>query len=246
MRLLAVTLVIAALTIGALPPAATAQTPEPTAASSTPPASSPFRVGGEAAVVSAYVWRGFVESDVPCFQPDAWVALGPVSLDGWMNLEIASDGYHVAEYDLSLLYTREWSAFSVTGGLTNYFFSTEDGGRERHSELALSVAGGGWLNPAVEAYYSVSTEKGAHVTTSVSHPFRLASNLVLTTEAALGYNHRMWIERSGFTDVRGTVKVSLYSASERVHIDTGIDYTHALMRSLFSNKLVWVIGVYAD
>jgi hypothetical protein len=246
MRDLAVSLVIVALAVVALPNAVTAQSTESSAVSSTPPATSPLRFGGEAAVVSAYVWRGFVESDMPCFQPDAWLALGTVSVDGWMNLEIAPDGYHVAEYDLSLLYTREWDAVSVTGGLTNYFFSTEDGGRERHSELALSVAGGGWLNPAVEAYYSVSAEQGAHVTTSVSHPFHLASNLVLTTEAALGYNHRMWIERSGFTDVRGTVKLSLLSSSERVRIDMGIDYTHALMRSLFSNKLVWVLGVYAD
>ncbi len=239
-------LVFVALAAAALPNAATAQLAAAPSVSSPPPSASPLRFGGEAVTVSSYVWRGFIESDVPCFQPGAWVAMGPVSFDTWVNLEIGSDGYHVAEYDLSLLYTREWSAVSVTGGLANYFFATEDGGRERHSELVVSVAGGGWLNPAIEAYYSVSTEKGAHVTTSVSHPWRLASNLALTAEAALGYNHRMWIERSGFTDVRGTVKLSLFSVSERVRIDVGLDYSHALMKGPFSNRLVWVLGLSGE
>lgn len=237
---------LAVLAAAALPNAATAQSAAASSVSTPPSPASPIRFGGEVVTVSSYVWRGFVESDVPCVQPGAWVALGPVSFDTWANVEIAPDGRHVAEYDLSLFYTREWSAASVTGGLTNYFFATEDGGRERHSEVALAVAGGGWLNPAVEAYYSVSAEKGAHVTTSVSHPWRLASNLVLTAEAAVGYNHRLWIERSGFTDIRGTVKLSFFSVSERVHIDVGLDYSHALMRDLFSNRLVWVLGLYGE
>lgn len=246
MRSTVASLVLAVMVLAAQPRPVMSQSPAPSDPPGAPAAASLLRAGGEAAVVSAYVWRGFVESDVPSFQPDAWMAFGPVTLDGWMNLEIAPEGYHVAEYDLSLLYTREWRALSVTGGLTNYFFDTEDGGRERHSELALSVVGGGWLNPAVEAYYSISAEKGAHVTTSVSHPWRLASNVVLTAEAALGYNHRLWIERSGFTDVRGTLKMSLASTSERVRIDVGIDYSHALMPSLFSNRLVWVLGLYGE
>jgi len=246
MRSLVTSLVLAAVVVVALPRPAMSQSSalsNPAGAAGTP---SLFRAGGEAAVVSSYVWRGFVESDVPCFQPDAWVALGPVSFDGWMNLEIAPGAYHVAEYDLSLLYTREWQSASIAGGLTNYFFDTEDGGRERHSELALAVTGNGWFNPAVEAYYSLSAERGAHITTSVSHPWRLAANVMLTAEAAVGYNHRMWIERSGFTDVRGTLKMSFVSTSERVRLDVGIDYSYALMPSLFSNRLVWVLGLYGE
>jgi hypothetical protein len=246
MRSVITSLVLAAFAVAACPRPAVSQPTAPSGPAVAPAASPLLHAGGEAVTVSSYVWRGFIESDVPCFQPDAWLAVGPVSFDGWMNLEIAPDGYHVAEYDLSLLYTRAWTSVNVTGGLTNYFFSTEDGGRERHSELALSVAGGGWFNPAVEAYYSVSAEKGAHVTTSVSHPWRLASNLVLTAEAALGYNHRMWIERSGFTDIRGTLKMSLVSSSERVRLDVGIDYSHTLMPSLFANRLVWVLGLYGE
>lgn len=220
---------------------------EPAGAQAAPASSSAsFHYGGDAMMVSSYVWRGGVESDKPCLQPGGWIGFGPVSFEGWMNLEMADGRLRNAEYDLSLYYTREGERATVAGGLTNYFFATPEGGRERHSELAVLLTGTGLLNPSVEAYYSVSAEKGAHVTTAVSHPFRFAPRAAVTAEVALGYNHRMWIEKSGFSDVRGTLKLTLDHRSDRIRIEAGVDYTHALMRDQFSNQFVAFVSIHGE
>jgi hypothetical protein len=204
--------------------------------------SSIFSAGGEAVAATSYVWRGFLESDKRCLQPGAWVSLGPILFDGWMNLEITDDGLHNAEYDLSLYYTRDIPRATITAGLTNYFFD-EPEGRERHSELAVMLATDLPLNPAFEAYYSVSEERGLYASAALSYPHRLSPQVVATAEAALGYNHRMWVDSSGFSDLRGTVKLSLERPAQRLQINVALEYNHGLVKDVISNKAVMWVGI---
>jgi len=212
------------------------------------PPASPTRLqfGGEALAATAYVWRGFLESDERCLQPNAWLSLGPALFDAWANVEVRGDGLHVAEYDLSLFYTREAGRANVAAGLTNYFFDHDDGeaGYERHSELAVMVTTDFFLNPSFEAYYSVSTEKGAYASAALSYPHRLATNVVASIEGALGYNHRLWVKESGFSDVRGTVKLTFERPSQGLQFDVALDYNHGLMKgATIGNKLVLSLGI---
>lgn len=213
--------------------------PAPQPASAT---SALFSAGGEVVAATSYVWRGFLESDKRCLQPGAWISLGPIVFDAWMNLEVMDDGLHNAEYDLSLYYTRDIPRGTVTAGLTNYFFD-EPEGRMRHSELAVMLATDLPLNPAFEAYYSVSEERGIYASAALSYPHRLSPHLVATAEAALGYNHRMWVDASGFSDLRGTVKMSLERPTQRLQIDVAFEYNHGLVKDVISNKVVMWVGI---
>ena len=201
-----------------------------------------FSAGGEVVAATSYVWRGFLESDKRCLQPGAWVSIGPILFDGWMNLEMTDDGLHNAEYDLSVYYTRDIPRATITAGLTNYFFD-EPEGRMRHSELAVALATDLPLNPAFEAYYSVSEERGLYASAAVSYPYRLSPHVVATAEAALGYNHRMWVDTSGFSDLRGTVKMSLERPAQRLQIDLAVEYNHGLVKDVISNKAVMWVGI---
>ncbi|MDO8834986.1 MAG: hypothetical protein Q7V01_05295 [Vicinamibacterales bacterium] len=204
--------------------------------------SSLFSAGGDAVAATSYVWRGFLESDQRCFQPGAWISVGPIVFDAWMNLEVMDDGLHNAEYDLSLFYTRDIPRATITAGLTNYFFDQPEG-RERHSELAVMLATDLPLNPAFEAYYSVSEERGVYASAALSYPRRLSQRILATAEAALGYNHRMWVDSSGFSDVRGTLRLSLERPAQRFQIDVALEYNHGLVRDVISNKAVMRVGI---
>jgi hypothetical protein len=205
-----------------------------------------LQFGGEALAATAYVWRGFLESDERGLQPNAWMSLGPALFDVWANVEVTGDGLHVAEYDLSLFYTREVGRTNVAAGLTNYFFDKEgeEGGYERHSELAVMVTSDFFLSPSFEAYYSVSAERGAYASAALSYPHRLAANVVASIEGALGYNHRMWVEKSGFSDMRGTVKLSFERPAHGLQFDVALDYNHGLMKDeTIGNKVVFSVGI---
>ncbi len=233
-----------ALVAGLLAAAPATGQPAPADPASQPAAgrSSLFSAGGEAVAATSYVWRGFLESDERCLQPGAWVSVGPIVFDAWMNLEVMDDGLHNAEYDLSLYYTRDIPRATITAGLTNYFFDQPEG-RERHSELAVMLASDLPLNPSIEAYYSVSEERGVYASAAVSYPYRLSPRVVATAEAALGYNHRMWVDSSGFSDVRGTLKLSLERPAQRFQIDVALDFNHGLVRDVISNRVVASVGI---
>jgi hypothetical protein len=241
--LAALTVTLIAMPAAAQTPAAS-QAPAPAQpAQSSASAASLFAFGGEAVAASSYVWRGFPESDHVCFQPDAWISVGPVSLEAWMNLEAVDGRLHNAEYDLIVMYTREFPHATVAGGLANYFFDEPDVGRERHSELALTVATDFPLNPSFEAYSSLSAERGAYLSGALSHPFRLGAHTVASLEGAVGYNHKMWVEESGFSDVRASVILTFERPARRLAINVSLDYIHGFMPETVADRVVASVGV---
>jgi len=57
------------------------------------------------------------------------------------------------------------------------------------------------LAPNLTVYYDVANGDGVYVSLGVGHSIALSEKLTLDLGAALGYNGKQWIEKSGFSDL---------------------------------------------
>jgi hypothetical protein len=207
------------------------------------PASGPaIAAGGNLTYASAYVWRGFEEHNKPVLQPSAWVSVGPVAVESWMSVETDGSDLRLAEHDISLTYTYETERASFTAGFLNYLFSDNPGDDfEAHNELTASVTGNVLLSPTIEFFKNVSSGGGAYASATVSYPYEVAPGATISAEAALGYNHKIWVAESGFSDARGTVKFSYEHPNKHVGVDVSLDFVKGFMDELVDHK--WVAAV---
>jgi hypothetical protein len=168
----------------------------------TDPPVSERRFGSEIVLSTAYVWRGFLNSDTTCVQPGAWVTFGGVTFSSWLNVESrAASRLSLVEHDFAVEYARDAGEFSLSVGWVNYFFPAEE--TDRHTnELFATIAHAGPLSPDFAVYVDPHAGSGIYAAASVGHSLALRDDSVrAAARAGVGYNHRLWIDGSGFADV---------------------------------------------
>jgi hypothetical protein len=237
-------LIVAALIVAGLSAPASAQsvTPAPPVPATEADASQKAEaavapaeplIGGGASLTfaSAFVWRGFVLTTTPAVQPGAFVTVGPVTVTSWANVDHPVAGqWSFTEHDFTVDYSREAGPVTLSAGWTNYFFATETG---RHSnEFYGGIAGGGYLNPALQVYADVQQGHGTYAVLTVSHEYPLSANgVTVTPTASLGYNHHQWTEFVGFSDVNVGARLSWPLPVARLAIQPWINYSFGFKAS---------------
>jgi len=200
------------------------------------PASQPaVSVGASVAVVSAFVWRGWVLADGVCVQPSVWVEAGGLTLTSWVNVWPHNGGDAFTEHDLTLDYTRSVGRWELSAGYINYLFASNDVGRWSN-EFYAGAAVPGPLNPSVRVYQDIHKGSGTYVSVGVSHEVAMgAKGLSLTPSAVLGYNSRQWVEGSGWSDLSVGVLIAL-PLGRHVDASASVNYSRSLNEVWFPSK----------
>lgn len=193
--------------------------------------------GVDLMATSAYVWRGFIPTREPSLQPAPWVKVGSVTFTSWSNFASrGSAGRPVTEHDATIDYTGHSGTFAVSVGYTNYFFP--DASSDLSHELYAGVAHDSYFSPSLRVYRDVSAGKGTYANFSIAHSYEISNGrLTLTPNAAIGYNHHQWMDRSTWSDLAIGVKASLPPVSARVSISPFIMYSRSLAADLLPSRL---------
>ena len=148
--------------------------------------------------------------DSPVVQPAAWVAIGPVTVTSWSNVaRSAPNGRRWTEHDLTVDYSFVRGAYTISAGWINYFLIDQPSERFTN-ELYAGVTREGLLEPSVWVFQDVHAGSGTYVLGSVglSHEFP-TPGITLTSTLSVGYNHRLWIDASGFSDASLVVEAGI-------------------------------------
>jgi hypothetical protein len=224
-----------------LPPPSPAGNGQSTAADTQPPAEEPrpglVSAGANLTVGSAFVWRGFVLGSDPVVQPTAWLKVGPVTVSSWSNLYVPSSGGMVrSEHDLTVDYSTEVRGVSLSAGWINYAYAHVASGRFSN-EFYGSVGVGGFLNPKLQVYQDVNEGSGTYASLAVSHEFALPwGAMTLTPSLSVGYNHHLWTDYAGFSDVTPSVTLNLSTPIPRLSLQPFLGYSCGLETSVFPRR----------
>ncbi|MBN1197039.1 MAG: hypothetical protein JXA62_06505 [Candidatus Aminicenantes bacterium] len=162
----------------------------------------------ELSLVSRYIWRGFDlnPENRPALQPSVTVPLGGkgLSLNLWGSFSISDRD--LDEIDLTLAWDFSvGNRFAGSLGFVQYgwYFSRNFTWREHTSrEFFVSLeASRGRLQPSLSLYWDVAGGSGVYALMGISHREELCCGRELELSASLGYNHRQWIDQSGFSDL---------------------------------------------
>lgn len=203
--------------------------------------SGPVSAGAEVLFVSAYVWRGFVPADAPSYQPAAWVAVGDLTISSWVSLSGRSAG-SATEHDLTVDYSRAWRDWTLSVGWINYVFPQADTDGVSN-EIYGGLAYGGPLTPSLRVYHDVHAGSGTYVSLAVGHTMALANRVELSPAVAVGYNHRAWIDRSGWSDVNVSLKAAVPLGRSRLWVVPLVGYSHPMSRAIGPRRAYGGLGL---
>lgn len=159
-------------------------------------------------VSSRYIWRGFDlnPQNKPVLQPSVTFALGDsgLSLNLWSSFSFVSKDLN--EVDVTLSYDFQLSKdVAVTVGLIHYGWYFVDGFTFKDNTTQEFYATLGFsrlpLAPEVTVYYDFGSGDGLYLELGVSHSLRLSDDLNLDLSGSLGYNDKLWVTESGFSDL---------------------------------------------
>jgi hypothetical protein len=199
------------------------------------------RVTSETALVSAFLWRGWVVHDGFCAQPTNALHVGGLTVSSWFNL--ALDEPSITEHDLTVEYGRAIGRLTLTGGWIHYFFPVEETDRVTQ-EVYGAVAWDGPLAPALAVYHDFRVGRGTYLVLSAGHDLPLGHRpAALQVRGSIGYNHRMWIAGSTFSDAAVTVR-ALLAARGHVTFSPALTYSRGLNPEFAHNRVV--VGLFVD
>lgn len=199
--------------------------------------------GVDVTVNSAFVWRGFVLCDSMVVQPAAWVAIGPVTVTSWSNIaRSAPNGRRWTEHDLTVDYSLTRGDYTVSAGWINYFFIDQPSERFTN-ELYVGVSRQGRVEPSVWVFQDVHAGSGTYALASLgaSHEFQ-TPGIVLTSTLSLGYNHRLWIDASGFSDASLTVEAGFPTPVRGLVVRPIVGYSRAFRLPGLESRFTWGIS----
>lgn len=162
----------------------------------------------ELSLVSRYVWRGFDlnPENRPALQPSVTIPLGGggLSLNLWSSFSLIDRD--LDEIDLTLAWDFSMgNRIDGSLGLVQYgwYFSGNFTWRKHTSrEFFFSLeASCGRLRPSFSFYWDVAGGSGLYALMGIFHRDELCCGRELELSASLGYNHRQWIDQSGFSDL---------------------------------------------
>lgn len=161
--------------------------------------------------VSRYVWRGFdLNGNRPCLQPQVTFDLGRsgFSLNLWSSfcLRDRAETRYADEIDATLSYAiPAGEAFELEAGVLLYaYVGARHFKLKEHATPEVYLKGGlpnAPLAPSLALYYDLNLGKGFYAQLSAGHSLKLGGKLGLDLTGSLGYNARMYIENSGFSDL---------------------------------------------
>jgi hypothetical protein len=203
--------------------------------------------GADITFTTTYVWRGFVLGEDPALQPSVWVNIGPLTIASWSNADLPSGGSALySEHDLSVDYSTEVRGLAVSVGWTHYAFVRETEGRYSN-DIHLSIGAGGYLNPTVEVSQDVHQGSGTYVAAGVSHDYPLWGGPIrLTPTVSIGYNHRLWTERSGLSDVTATLAFAVPLPGSRLALEPFLTYSCGLHAEVFPRRFLGGVVLRAE
>ncbi|WP_372793982.1 TorF family putative porin [Pontiella sp.] len=179
----------------------------------------------EAALVSAYVWRGMVMNEDMVFQPQLSVAQYGVSFNVWANYNFSNGANGVeddiSEIDLSLAYTLplDLNDISFDVGIINYQFpanSTEQGSSTTElfaSAYLLTLKD--YVIPSVTFFGDVDEVDGSYLLFDVVAPYQVSEYLSVEGGVSLGwgtarYNGAYFPGEDGDGPEKGFTDYNLY------------------------------------
>jgi uncharacterized protein (TIGR02001 family) len=194
-------------------------------------ATASFEIGW----VSRYVWRGFDlyadnhQALQPCLALE--FADSGFSLELWSSFALTgSDEYGSSgEVDLTLSYDFMLNEkIALNAGLIHYgyyfakaFSARKDTTLEAFLSVELPEA---FLSPSLSLYYDFNLGSGCYLQLECRHRVPLGKSLDLELAASLGYNGKLFIAASGFSDFSWQLAVPLRlgAASLTPHIDGSV------------------------
>jgi hypothetical protein len=180
----------------------------------------PGTVSGQVDLVSRYIWRGFdlLPDNHAAVQPSLTIDLGKsgVSLNLWSSFALAHRGIFKCndEIDLTLSYAFKMpEGWELTAGLTNYGYWFADDFKFKQStsqEIYVNVSKTDLpLSPQLSIYYDFNLGSGLYVTLACSHDLKIINNVSLELSGLIGYNSRLFIDKTGFSDFDLYIKLPL-------------------------------------
>jgi hypothetical protein len=163
-------------------------------------------LGVDAALNSAYFWRGVTYTNKPVLQPDVYLTFGSklsITGGGWANIELGqyngttdiSEGgglysFYLTEFDWWGEANYPVGIATLTAGVTGYIFPNGAGFTPANNTVEVygKVAFATTLSPKVAGWYDVDKIKGAYFEASVALPIKLSPGLSLTLGALGGLN----------------------------------------------------------
>lgn len=190
--------------------------------------------GASATFVSAFVWRGFVLGSDPAIQPSAWAKFGPLTVTSWSDIDVRSrTGISFREHDLTIDYSRQIGKATLSVGWTNYAVAREPDSNEFYAAIDV----GGYLNPGIQVFHDVDEGKGTYAALAVSHTYGIGSTKAsITPTLSVGYNHHLWTDRSGFSDINAGLAMSVPTPIQRLSLQPFINYSYGLDAAVFPKR----------
>jgi hypothetical protein len=161
-------------------------------------------LGVDAALNSAYFWRGVTYTNKPVLQPDLYITTGSkltVTAGGWANIELGkynstsdiSEGgglysFYLTEFDWWGEANYPVGIATLTAGVTGYIFPNGAGFTRANNTVEVygKAAFATTLSPKVAGWYDVDKIKGAYFELSVAQPIKLSPGLSLGLGALMG------------------------------------------------------------
>ncbi len=165
-------------------------------------------VGGEVALYSAYVWRGFDAAPALSVQPSATAGMAGLSLNAWAAIPVASrDKYEATdEVDLTLSYGRSFGIVRPVVGFIEYLYPNGPKDYTHTEEVFAGVGIDVLLSPTLTAYYDFGFNDAPYISLAVSHSVQLMDALSLSpglVAGVSGYN-----DEFGFNDITASVDLN--------------------------------------
>jgi len=191
--------------------------------------------------VTHYVWRGFLLTDDPVWQPGVTLSKYGFSFDVWFNVDLTSVNrpeydYRLSEVDYTLSYEKEvTSDLSIEAGAIHYTFPGT--GDSATTELFVSAGYDVLTQPTLTIYRDVDETDGWYASFGIGHAFPLAEDMSLGFSGTLGWgdnsnNEAYFGERtSAFTDVMVSADLD-YQLTDNVGLSLFAGYTDILDSSL--------------
>lgn len=205
-------------------------------------------VTAEAALMTAYVWRGQVLNNDMVFQPQITVSHANFSVNVWGNYDlgknVAGNQSEFSEMDISLAYTipLEINDFAFDVGVINYNFPGNEGTSiPSTTEIFASahlLTFSDYVLPSVTMFGDIDEADGTYILFDIVAPYQVSEYLSVEAGASAGwgntsYNDYYWggvptvgggDQDEGFNDYNLYANAS-YELMENVTASANVTFT---------------------
>lgn len=199
---------------------------------------SPAAVTLDAAVLSAYVWRGQVLNDETVLQPAVTVAKGMFAASVWGNYNltdrVTGESADFSEVDVTLSMACSVGPVGAAVGLIEYVFPNQtvgDAAAQGTREVFLTLSCPDWIVvPSVSVYRDVDEVDGTYAVAGLSWTAAMGDKLALTLNGSIGYGDKDYnsiyfgVEDAAWNDANVGVSLA-WKVTDAITVVPSIQYT---------------------